>query len=96
MSGFQEILVIVFIIVAIMFIPRMTARPPSANPSRRAAVRMGGKTRLAVAFCAVYMAAAAAYFQPWRRDFLLFLCVGVGPVALAGIVAWVVAGFRKQ
>lgn len=100
MSGFQEILVIVFIIFAIVFIPRMTGRGPDERPPVRSAAplsrRLSGRMRLAIALCIGYVMGAAAFLKPWRGDIDRFLLVGVGPVALAAGIAWVVAGFRKD
>lgn len=95
MFGLQEILIITAFILALLFIPRMTAKK---QPERPAAAKfmVSGKMRMAVAASAVYMALAAAFFQPWQKDGLMFVYVGVGPVALGWLAAWVLVGFKKD
>ena len=94
MFGFQEILIVVAIVLGVIFIPRMMLRN---QPQRSAAhkIRLSGKTRIAVAASFLYLALATAYFQPWRKEPLLFFYMGIGPVVLGWLLWWVFQGFKK-
>ncbi len=100
MSGIQEILVIVGIILAIIFIPRITSRNQSKRPPvlRRGnpVSRFSGRMRLAVIASLLWLFAAAVYFEPWSRHPKPFLYFGLGPVLLGWGVGWVIAGFRRR
>jgi hypothetical protein len=52
--------------------------------------------RLAIAISIVYPLAAAAYFEPWKKNLLLFLYMGIGPVALYWLMKWVFAGIKDR
>ncbi len=99
MSGFQEILLILFIAAALFVIPRMVRRP--ATPAPRHALRprlpaVSGKLRLAILGSAIWLGLAAAYFEPWSNGWLAFAYLGVGPAAVAWGALWVVRGFRNR
>jgi hypothetical protein len=95
MFGLQEILIITAIILGLLLIPRLTAkRQPERPPAPK--FRLSGKMRMAVAASAFYTALTAAYFRPWQKDPVMFLYVGIGPVALAWLLCWVLVGFKKK
>ena len=92
-SGIQEILVIVLIIVVIVLAPRLLARirhnddesPYAAQPR----FQLSRPLRVAVVLSAVWLAASAAYLQPWSSDSSLFLIVGISPVVLLWGAIWI-------
>ena len=95
MFGAQETLIIVGIVLGVLLIPRILAgRQPQrvAEPK----IRLSGKMRMAVTASALFPALAAAYFQPWRKDQVMFLYIGIGPVVLAWLLYWVSVGFKKK
>jgi anti-sigma factor RsiW len=97
MSGFQELLVILLIVFAIIFMPRMIPRKPArrVGPNGRRSA-LSGRMRLGVALSVFYLAGAAAWLAPWSKDPLPFLYAGVGPVFAGWLCYWVVAGFRRR
>ena len=99
-SGLQEILLIVFIVLAIVFLPRTAGRrrTPVATDRlrRRSYVRLSGPLRLAILGSLVWLFLAAVYFEPWHRDPSLYLYAGAGPVVLFWGILWIVAGFRNH
>ena len=95
MFGLQEILIILAIVLGVLLIPRMNARRQPQWRSERK-IRLSGKIRMAVTASAIFAALTAAYFQPWRKDQVLFLYVGIGPVVLGWLLYWVFVGFKKR
>ena len=96
-SGIQEILVLLIIILGILFLPRILNRGQekrSAEP--RPAIVISGKMRLAIAASVLWPAVMATFMQPWTKDFIPYLYLGVGPVALIWVTYWVSTGFRKK
>jgi membrane associated rhomboid family serine protease len=96
-SGIQEILVLVIILLGILFLPRIMNRGQEKKATEpKPTVVLSGKMRLAVGASIIWPAIMAAYLQPWRSDLILFLYSGPGPVVLAWIIFWVLAGFRSK
>ncbi len=91
MSGVNEILIVVAIIAGIFFVPRMLPAKRQIQIAKRPIV-FSGKLRLAVAASIIYPLAAAAYFKPWKNDIIVFLYLGIGPVALCWLLTWVLGG----
>jgi hypothetical protein len=96
MSGFQEILLIVIILLAIFFIPRMTARnaarPPMRPAVRRPPRQLGSRWRLAILASAIWLCGALLYFRPWEGEWVRFGAIGALPVGVAWGLYWVFAG----
>jgi hypothetical protein len=95
-SGFQEILVIAVIVLAVVFIPRIRSGQRQLQAPPRTAVGLSGKLRLAVAASFVYAALAAAIMQPWQGNPIRYVYIGLGPVALGWLLYWVFKGFRRR
>lgn len=94
MAGFQEILIVVLIVLGIFFIPRMISKRPAPFVARPKP-KITGKMRIAIAATLVYPLFPAVYFQPWRQNVISLALIGMGPVLLGWLVYWVYAGFRK-
>ena len=96
-SGIQEILVLVVIILGILFLPRILNRGQEKKAlASKPTFELSGKMRLAVAGSIIWPAVIAALMQPWRKDLFPSLYLGLGPVAVIWIIYWVVSGFRKK
>jgi hypothetical protein len=96
-SGIQEILVLVIIILAIFILPRILNRGQMKQAvEAKPVVVLSGKMRLAVAASFLWPAVIAALVQPWKGDLILFLYLGLGPVAVVWGSYWVITGFRKK
>lgn len=94
MFGFQEILIIIGVILGLIFIPRMiNQNQPQRRPEP--GFRLSGKVRVAIAASVVYLALTVAYFRPWQGNYLIFVYVGIGPIILAWLIYWVLSGFKK-
>ena len=94
MSGFHEILLVAAILLGILFLPRMMPRK-GAQTSPRLVMVISRNLRIAMAASVIYPAVAAAFLQPWRKDLILFLYIGLGPVLLGWLLYWVYAGRKK-
>ena len=94
MSGFHEILLVAAILLGILFLPRMMPRK-DAQTSPRAVMVISRNLRIAMAASVIYPAVAAAFLQPWRKDLILFLYIGLGPVLLGWLLYWVFTGRKK-
>lgn len=95
MSGINEILLIGAILLAILFLPRLKSRK-HLNPPKKLTVIIPGKMRLAMAASVFWPVLTAAFLQPWKKDFVLFLYVGIGPVLFGWALFWVWCGFWKH
>ena len=97
LTGIQEILVLVAIILGILFLPRILNRGQEKKPAAfKPAVVLSGKMRMAIAASVLWPAAMAAFMQPWKNDPFPFLYIGSGPVALCWIIFWVYTGFLRK
>ncbi len=98
MLGLQEILIISAIVVGAILIPRMVnpQKPAPRIVRKERRRRLSGKLRLVIAASIVFPLAAAAFIQPWRKDPIAYLYIGVGPVLLFWLVYWVLLGFRRR
>jgi hypothetical protein len=100
MSGIQEILLLVAIVLGIIFLPKLTRRggsyPPAPRLVRLNRIKLTGKLRLAIAASVFWPLVVAAYFQPWHKDLVPFIYWGIGPVAVCWSLYWVSAGYRKN
>ena len=96
-SGLQEIMVLVIIILAIFFLPRILSRGQDKQaPPSEPGIVLSGKMRLAIAATALWPAVVAVFMQPWRDNLPRYLYIGAGPVAIIWIAYWVFSGFRKN
>lgn len=94
MAGFQEILILVAIVLGIFFIPRITSKKLILRQVKPRP-RITGKMRIAIAATIVYPLFPALYFRPWQQNVSSLVLFGTVPVLLGWLAAWVYAGFRK-
>ena len=96
MFGYQEILIISAIIVGALVVPRMIKPPKPAPRLVRPKKRLTGAWRLAIAAAIIYPLMAAAIIQPWRKQVLTFVYLGLGPVLIGWLIYWVLQGFKRR
>jgi len=104
----QEILVIVAIGLAVLFIPRLMNR--NASSESRSSARTGSQSqsiiqflktglpgwiRLLIVISILWIAGCAIYLKPWEQDSFLFFCIGLGPIVVVWGGIWVWAGYVK-
>jgi hypothetical protein len=99
-AGIQEILVLVVIILAIFFVPRILSKQEKSESSSSLIARnlslLSGRMRLAVISSLIWPLSVAGYFEPWEKDIFPFLIIGIGPVICGWSLRWVLGGFRKN
>ena len=97
MSGLQEILIIVLIILGIIFLPRMVGRPVVRPlPVNRKRVRMNGLIRIALAISGLWLFGAIVYHRAWEEITMPFYLFGMGPVLLWWAGYWVWNGINHK
>jgi hypothetical protein len=99
-SGINELLVLVIIILAIFFIPRLLTQGDRNKSSRPMPIKsipiLSGRLRLAIFVSILWIFLTTIYFQPWRRDFVVFLSSAMGPVLVGWGAYWVITGFKRK
>ncbi len=96
MTGIQEILVLVLIVLAVFFIPRITARKSNHSSSVSQKSALSGKMRLAIMGTVVWPLACAVWLKPWNANYLPFLIIVFSPLVVFWGGWWVLAGFQKK
>ncbi len=96
MSGLQEILVLVLIVIVLFFLPRMVSRPAQVPKPPVQMKQIPGKWRLAVFVSLVWLVVTALWLEPWKGSEILFAGVGVLPVAVFWGGVWVITGFNRR
>ena len=97
MSGLQEILIIILIILVILFAPRMMGSHSSEKRSQTAELKnISGAMRLKIALSFFWLMMAALWRQPWQNGWTPFLTVGVLPLLILWVSLWVFSGFKKK
>lgn len=91
----QEILVLIVIALAIFYLPRMMAKKSLREPAVRQRP-LTGWMRLAIMGSLLWIAAAAAFWEPWQKEILPFFYFGLGPVIVLWGAAWVWLGYRRK
>ncbi len=95
MSGLQEILIIILIILVILFAPRMLGSRPSETRLGAAALKkISGAMRLKIALSFFWLIIAALWRQPWHNGWIPYLTVGILPLLIFWVGQWVFSGFK--
>jgi len=100
LSGINEILLIAAIVLAIIFVPRITASRNGARPRVLPGVKPGftlsGRRRFALLASFFWVAFWAVYFEPWQKEWKLFIYIGPGPVLALWGLLWSRQGLQKR
>ena len=90
----QEVLVLIVIALAIFYLPRVLGRRPVPEPEIRLPV-LTGWMRLAILVSVLWVSGFALFLKPWEGATLIFLSVGLGPVAVLWGGVWIWSGYKK-
>jgi hypothetical protein len=99
LSGLTEIFVILLIVVALFFLPRMASRSTTSvgnAPPASLMKKLSGRRRLAILASLLWLTAMALWLEPWVENRTLFVGIGAVPVIACWGGCWVISGFRKQ
>jgi hypothetical protein len=96
LSGLQEILVLVIIVIVLFFLPRMVPRPSQAPKPAVQIKQIPGKWRLAVFVSLVWLVVAALWLKPWQGSIVLFAGLGALPILIFWGAVWVITGFKRR
>ena len=97
MSGLQEILIVVLIVLGIIFLPRVLGRPMAQRPPvRPKSFRMSGVMRLSLVVSAVWLVGGIIYHRAWEAITMPFYLYGMGPVILGWAAYWVWNGINHK
>lgn len=99
-SGMNEILLIAAIVLALIFIPRINATRVAGRPrvqsGERARFSPSGRQRLALLVSFFWVVFWAVYFEPWQKEWKLFIYIGPGPILVVWGLFWAMRGQRKR
>ena len=97
MTGIQEILILIIIVVGLIYLPRMRGKNEASDVRIAIPITpLSGTMRLAIVASLIWPLVAAFFLKPWKADFLMFLYAGLGPVILGWSIRWIVVGFRRK
>ena len=89
MTGVSEILVLILLISGILILPRMFKPAPKQVKGKK---KILSKTKRAGIVASVLIPIiAAAGLKPWSGNLVLFICLGILPVAMAWALVWILA-----
>ena len=109
-SEMQEILVLVIVVLAVIFVPRLMPRKPASTSGTQNRIQsraklpdqgveksfvLTGWMRLVVVITFLWIAGCAVYFKPWEGGSLLFFCLTLGPTVVLWGGLWVWFGYKK-
>ena len=95
MAGIQEILTLLLIIIAIVFVPRIIPGGKRGAQTKRKAPRLSGRMRIGITLSIMIPLAAALLLKPWHHNLVGFVSVGIAPVAAGWAIFWIVSGFKR-
>ena len=99
-SGIHEILLIAAIILAVIFLPRITksagSHPTHVRSRIAPAIALSSRQRLALLASLIWLAFWAVYYEPWGEEWKRFAYIGVGPVIITWGGFWALKGARRQ
>jgi hypothetical protein len=100
MSGFQELLLILIILLAIFFIPRVVGRnadtPLKSPVVRRPPHHLSSRLRLAILVSVIWFLGTLLYLRPWEGAWVIFGAIGALPLLVAWGGYWVFAGYQPH
>ncbi|MCP3951428.1 MAG: hypothetical protein GY697_04325 [Desulfobacterales bacterium] len=99
-SGMNEIILIAAIVLALIFLPRLTASRKTGGPGvpsyTKSGFALSGRQRLAVFVSIIWIAFWAVNYEPWQTEWKRFAYIGAGPVLIGWGVFWALKGFRRK
>lgn len=95
MAGIQEILTLLLIIFAIIFIPRMLPGTNTGKNAKKRKFHLSGRMRISIILSIMTPIIAALVLKPWNHNPIAFISAGIVPVVTGWAIFWIVSGFKK-
>jgi hypothetical protein len=89
LTGVSEILVLILLISGILILPRMFKPAPKQVKSKKKTLSKAKRAGIVVSVIIPIIAAVG--FKPWSGDLVLFVSIGILPVALVWSLVWIMA-----
>ncbi len=94
MTGVSEILVLILLISGILILPRIFKPAPKAVQGKKKRT-LSKKKRAGVVVSVLIPITAAMVLKPWNGNLVLFVSIGIIPVALAWAMVWILSAQKK-
>ena len=95
MAGISEILVLIFLICALLILPRMIKSSPSRIGSPRKTRSLSVRMRTGIVLSILFPVISGLILKPWNGSPVRFFTIGILPVALCWGLFWIISG-RKN
>jgi len=89
LTGVSEILVLILLISGILILPRMFKPAPKQVKSKKKTLSKAKRAGIVVSILIPII--AAVVLKPWSGDLVLFVSIGILPVALGWSLVWIMA-----
>ncbi len=94
MPGFQEILVLLIIISAIFFLPRIIGS--TKKTEQKKTINISPQIRIMVVFSILWPFILSFFLKPWNNNVTEYLIYAFFPVLLIWSLIWIIDGFKKR
>jgi hypothetical protein len=94
LTGVSEILVLILLISGILILPRMFKPAPKAVQGKKKAP-LSKKLRAGIVVSVLIPIIAAIGVKPWNGNLVLYISIGIIPVALAWAMVWILSAQKK-
>ena len=96
MTGISEVLVLILLITGILILPRMLKpAPKKAGSIKGAGGPVSMKMRAGIVGSILFIIICTLVIKPWQGDLILFISIGIIPVALIWSLVWVFSAKNK-
>ena len=98
MASITEILTLVVIIIGILVLPKMF-RKQEKKTSKKNSLSINSIPvfiRFGIVLSILVPAISALVFQPWEKDFILFILTGIIPLIIGWGLYWMYAGIKSK
>jgi len=95
LTGISEILVLVLLICGILILPRMFKPAPKSLKKKAGPTPFTMKLRAGIVVSILFPLLFALILKPWQGDLILYVSIGILPVALAWALIWILAAQKK-
>ena len=96
MASFTEILTLLAIIVGILILPKMFRKEEKIPKKKLSVDSLSVSIRFGIIASILIPIVSALYFQPWKKDLILFVLFGIIPLIIGWGLYWMFAGLKSK